>query len=394
MACAFETHRGRLLFLSFGPSPGSRGLLRPLLTSRSGSSRRPFRHKARSPQVRTHSFTARPPDLRRLALVTRASRSFARSPCSAPPSIRFLFIGPQLRSTLPSHGRSPSCSCASLRSHRREDKKYGADKRGDELPEELARRETRLAKIIEAKKALEEEAKRNKHNDDPPASGPLRAKVKSEKNGKRGKETPPDTAQRNFTDPHSRIMPYQKTFIQGYNAQVVVDSGHQIIVATDVTNSPKDDTKLKYMITRLPRKPKVITLDAGYASKENIAYLKKRKIDAYIADSLFRRFAVEVLVVGLRVGAGMVDNAVPMIRRRIERVELQRNSAGIDDVVIRPGRDDYREARSDRRPNAIENRLTGPLLHAKELVELVDFRIPISSLGFNAMRTSWQFFAV
>ena len=54
----------------------------------------------------------------------------------------------------------------------------------------------------------------------------------------------------------------------------------------------------------------------------------------------------------------MVDNAVPMIRRRIERIELQWNTAGIDDVVIRPGRDDYREARADRRPNAIENRLT------------------------------------
>ena len=91
-------------------------------------------------------------------------------------------------------------------------------------------------------------------------------------------------------------------------------------------------------------------------------------------DFLFRRFAVEVLVVGLRFGAGMVDNTVPMIRGRINCIELQWNTAGIDDVVIRPGWDDYREARSDRRPNAIENRLTGTLLHAKELVELVDFR--------------------
>ena len=95
-----------------------------------------------------------------------------------------------------------------------------------------------MAKILEAKKALEEEAKRSKDNDNLPASGPPMAKIKSEKNGKSGKQTPPDTAQRNFTDPDSRIMPYQKTFIQGYNAQVVVDSEHQIIVATDVTNSP------------------------------------------------------------------------------------------------------------------------------------------------------------
>lgn len=166
---------------------------------------------------------------------------------------------------------------------RREDKKYGSDKRGDELPEELARRETRLAKIMEAKRALEEEAKGDKQDSDTPACGPPMAKVKTVKDGHNGKETPPDTAQRNFTDPDSRIMPYQKTFIQAYNAQVVVDSEHQIIVATDLTNSPTDASQLKYMIAQLPRKPRVFTADAGYASKENITYLKKRKIDAYIA---------------------------------------------------------------------------------------------------------------
>src|ERR1017187_4779658 len=93
-------------------------LLRPRLTSRSDLHRCPFKHEARSPQERTHSFTARPPDLRHRNLVTRASRFIARSPCLAPPSIRFLFIGPQFRSTLPPHNRSPSCSCASLHSLR------------------------------------------------------------------------------------------------------------------------------------------------------------------------------------------------------------------------------------------------------------------------------------
>ena len=85
-------------------------------------------------------------------------------------------------------------------------------------------------------------------------------------------------------------------------------------------------------------------------------------------NSLFRRFAVKVLVVGLRLAAGTVDDAVPMIRRRIERVELQWNTARIDDVVIRASRDDYREAGADRRPNAIENRLTGPLAAATLIV--------------------------
>jgi len=106
----------RLTLLLVRPFAPNRRLLRPRLTSRSMSPRRPFRHKARSPQVRTHSFPAQPPDLRHFALATRASRLLARSPCSAAPSIRFLSIGSQVRSTLPPHGQSPFRSCASLRS--------------------------------------------------------------------------------------------------------------------------------------------------------------------------------------------------------------------------------------------------------------------------------------
>lgn len=98
------------------PSRPRHQLLRPLLTSRSDSHRRPFRHEARSPQVRTHSFTAQPPDLRHFALTTRASRFLARLPCLVAPSIQFLYIGSQFRFTLPSHSQSPFCSCASLRS--------------------------------------------------------------------------------------------------------------------------------------------------------------------------------------------------------------------------------------------------------------------------------------
>lgn len=171
------------------------------------------------------------------------------------------------------------------RADRREDRKYGHDKRGDELPEELARRESRLAKIEEAKRALEEEARRNNNDNDPP-SGPPSAKVKTERDAKSGKERPANSAQRNFTDPDSRVMPYQKTFVQGYNAQLAVDSAHQIIVAPDVTNYPKDDAHLAHMIRQLPRKVKVLTADAGYFSDENLRTLKRnKKIDAYVAVS-------------------------------------------------------------------------------------------------------------
>ena len=93
---ASHTSTWRKTLLLVWPFAPYRQLLWPLLTSRSVSPRRPFRHKARSPQVRTHSFSAQPPDLRHFALITRASRSWARSPCSAAPSIRFLFIGSQI----------------------------------------------------------------------------------------------------------------------------------------------------------------------------------------------------------------------------------------------------------------------------------------------------------
>ena len=168
----------------------------------------------------------------------------------------------------------------------REDEQYGKDKRGDELPEELSRRETRLARIKEAKRALEEEAKRENNNDDPtpPSSSTMpMAKVKTEEDATTGTRRVADSAQRNFTDPESSIMPYQKTFVQGYNAQLAVDSAHQVIVATELSDYSKDDKALQHMITLLPEKPSVLTADSGYATEENITYLKKKRIDAYIA---------------------------------------------------------------------------------------------------------------
>lgn len=165
-----------------------------------------------------------------------------------------------------------------------EDKKYGTDKRGDELPDELARRETRLARILQAKKELEEETKRQKDEpkDPPPASKPS-AKIKTEVDPKTGKRIVSPDAQRNFTDPESRIMPYQKTYVQGYNPQLLIDSKRQVIVATALTNCPNDQRLLSYMLTRLPQMPKVLTADAGYDVAAHETMLRKSKIDAYIA---------------------------------------------------------------------------------------------------------------
>jgi hypothetical protein len=135
---------------------------------------------------------------------------------------------------------------------------------------------------------LEHEAKQEAQKHDKPKlpsdkQMPM-AKVKTELDIKTGTEKIADDAQRNFTDPDSRIMPYQKTFVQGYNAQVAVDSSHQIIVATDLSNNPTDDVLLPFIVSQLPSKPNALSADAGYSvTDENIKYLNKRRIDGYIA---------------------------------------------------------------------------------------------------------------
>jgi transposase len=153
---------------------------------------------------------------------------------------------------------------------RDEDARYG-DRRGDELPAELARRESRLQKIREAKAALEAEARAH-----------------AEQAGKDPAEaTPPDKAQRNFTDPESKIQKTPDGFIQGYNAQAAVDGHAQVIVAQTVTPMAADVGHLMPLVTAitttLRRRPRRVLADAGYCSEENLQALQDRHIDGYIA---------------------------------------------------------------------------------------------------------------
>lgn len=172
-----------------------------------------------------------------------------------------------------------------------EDAKYGKGRRGDELPAELRRRESRLRKIREAKAALEAEARAAAEAK--AAEVEQRLAERAQQEAKTGKKTggrppavpdpeqakPDDKAQRNFTDPESRIMPdgaHKGSFVQGYNAQIAVDATAQIIVATAVTQDTNDKQQLVPMAQRIVenvgRLADVTSADAGYFSEQAVGH--------------------------------------------------------------------------------------------------------------------------
>ena len=162
-----------------------------------------------------------------------------------------------------------------------EDALYGPDKTGDELPEELRHRESRLKKIREAKAELEREAREE-------AEAKKREQAAREaEGGHRGPKPqgptgePDPKSQKNFTDPESRIMPaptHKKSFLQGYNCQAAVDGKTQIIVAVEVTQATNDRQQAQPMLAQVEENagaaPKRALLDAGYYSKDNAETLK------------------------------------------------------------------------------------------------------------------------
>lgn len=172
-----------------------------------------------------------------------------------------------------------------------EDECFGTEGRDDDLPDELARRESRLAKIRQAKADLEAEAaeraaatareraeKRGASNDDAARAGEQAA----------AEAVPQDKAQRNFTDPESRIMKTSdNSFHQCYNAQAVVDDAHQVIVATRLNNSSADAPTFAPMLDEMTAncetKPHQVLADAGYFSEDNVAAAADAGIDALIA---------------------------------------------------------------------------------------------------------------
>ena len=173
-----------------------------------------------------------------------------------------------------------------------EDRLYGRDKRGDELPDWVADKQKRAETIRAAKAELEAEAKAAAE-EKAKAQAEAEEKRKAEGRKKPGKPAAPPSpepdpkAQKNFTDPESRIMKSKEGFVQAYNGQIAVDAKAQIIVAQGVTQCAADSGQLVPMIdaieANLGRKPEQASADSGYCSEANLEAMERRNIDAYMA---------------------------------------------------------------------------------------------------------------
>ena len=185
---------------------------------------------------------------------------------------------------------------------RAEDEAFGEDQRGDEVLPELARRETRLAKMRAAKAAIEADAR---------AKAAQKAAKKAEREGKdetamadaaaqaASKAAPDKKTQRNFTDPESRMMKTADgSFHYTYNAQAVVDEGSQVVLAAEVTQQANDIDQLIPMVevtesnlgdAGIDDSPDVTLADAGYCSEENLQEVADREINALVATGRIKR---------------------------------------------------------------------------------------------------------
>jgi transposase len=178
-----------------------------------------------------------------------------------------------------------------------EDAKYGKGVRGDELPEELRHRESRLKKIREAKAALEAEARAQAEAEKQEIEA---REIKYQDSGKKppgpkpkvpdpDKAEPKDKAQRNFTDPDSRIMKdgATKSFEQCYNGQAAVDDECQVIVGARLTQAANDKEQIGPMLDEMEFNcgslPKRLSADAGYFSEKNVSLLERSDVDGFVA---------------------------------------------------------------------------------------------------------------
>lgn len=181
-----------------------------------------------------------------------------------------------------------------------EDAKHGPNRRGDELPEHIVKKQQRLEKIREAKAALEAEAtaeaaarRQDKEDAEKAAEReekPPTPRVKHPRHHIDG--TPNPKAQRNFTDPDSKLMMTKDGFVQSYNAQAAVDADSQVIVAEMLLAEQNDVGALAPMLARIKeyngRQARELSADTGYCSEANLRELSRRHVRGYIATGRHR----------------------------------------------------------------------------------------------------------
>ncbi len=190
-----------------------------------------------------------------------------------------------------------------------EDAKYGKGRRADEIPGDLARRESRLKKIKEAKAALEEAAREKAEAKAKEARAKLAERERKEQEtGKKTAGRPPQIpnpdeavpepkSQRNFTDPESRIMKdgASKSFEQAYNAQAAVDATAQIIVASSITQQSNDKQQLVPMLNKVKqqmgRMPEQVSADSGYFSEAAVTDDSLSEVDLFVPPERKKRKA-------------------------------------------------------------------------------------------------------
>ena len=178
-----------------------------------------------------------------------------------------------------------------------EDARYGPDRRGDELPEELQRRKQRLARIREAKQALDAEAAKR----EAARRAELAAQGKTPRRPPNGRDPfkPRPGAQRNFTDPDSKIMKTSDgAYHQRYNGQAIVDAQAQVIVAAELSNQAPDARQLAPALDQLAENLEAIeaelpagaalSSDAGYFSEENVRITAAHGLNPHIATGRFK----------------------------------------------------------------------------------------------------------
>jgi transposase len=244
-----------------------------------------------------------------------------------------------------------------------EDALYGKDTRGDELPDELGRRESRLKKIREAKAALEQEAR------DAATAKAAEAEAKIEERTRKAQETgkrvgghdpkvpdpaaavPDEKAQKNFTDPESRIMKdgATKSFEQCYNAQAAVDAQAQVIVAAEVVQTPTDKQQLVPMLEAVEAntglKPEQASADSGYFSTAAVTDERLTGIDLHVPpDKVKHGEPPEAVPEPLPEDASVIE----AMRHKL-KTKVGRQIYGKRKAVVEPVFGQIKEARGFRR---------------------------------------------